>query len=241
VGAAIEINATTAGGRPIHTFRHPLTLAITYDAAGLSPAEQRRLLIAVFDSGGRRWTNLRTTLDAGSHALTAAVGHLSVFQVRRLSAAALRIAWPPAANGKPAQAAVVGGRAEACPSVAALRALIAANARRHARNDFGPPYPAGCLWVPIQLTDAALAPQFAGALAVARVTFRGSSRVGSGTLDGTGGAVAVLAVPFSPGAHDRVAGYAGPAAVADVVVVVTDRWGVRQPPALAHVVVMSRR
>jgi hypothetical protein len=253
-GAAIVLSATTtAGGVPsgdLHTFARPLTMALPYDPAGLTPAEQSRLVIAFLNPAGRTWTNLVTRVDPAAHTLTAAVSHLTIFQARLLTGPALRIAWPLAAHGQLSrpqgpQATIVGGRTGACPSVPALLKLIAANARRGLPNRFAPPYPAGCLWLPLQVSDPALAPQFAGAPVVVTAIYADRTRaVVTVRLDGQGHAIAVLAVRYRPRVTKRPPGHAAPAitparAVATLHIAVADRHGVRQPPLQARFVVVA--
>jgi hypothetical protein len=240
VGAAIALSARASGGQAIHVFAHPLTLTIGYDPTGLSSAEQSKLVLASLATTGRNWTSLRTTVDATAHTLTTRVSHLTDVQERLLRAPAVRVAWPVTGGGRPAQATIAGGRSGACPSVPALLRQIAANARRGAANRFAPPYPAGCLWLPLQVSDPGLTPQFAGARVGVTATFAGARRVGlTVRLDGRGHAVAVLALPFRPRPTDRVRGHAGAAAMVMLEVVAADRHGTRQPPIRYGFVVVA--
>jgi hypothetical protein len=237
LGAAIVLSAGTADGRLIHSFTRPLTLTVSYDPRGLSLAAQSTLFLAFFDTTSQSWISLPTTVDSSAHTLTATVTHVTLFQARLLAGAAVRLAWPRTVAGGPAQGTLVGGRTAACPAVPALLRLIA---HRRLEQRFARPYPAGCLWVPVQVSDAALAPQFAGAAVAVTATFADATRVVLDTrLDGRAHAIAVLAVPFLPRAGDRAPGHRGPAAVATIKVTVTDRHGTRQPPLQARFVVVA--
>jgi hypothetical protein len=239
---AVALTAISATGRSEPTFRRPLTLRLWYNPAGLSRAQQDTLVIAVVDPAGRRWSSLRTTVDTGAHTLTATTSRPGIIQARLLSGAVLRLAWPVIGHGQPAQSTIAGDRAAACPSVEALRNVIAANTQRGLRNPFDPPYPAGCLWLPFQLSDAALAPQFARARVVVTSAYPDRSRaVLTATLDSQGRATAVLRVRFRPRSHDHVGSHAGPAGLATLKIVVADRHGVAQPPISAHFVVVASR
>jgi hypothetical protein len=238
IGAAIIVSADTAAGGLVHSFARPLTLTVSYAPRGLPPAGQSKLVLAFFDTTSQSWSSLPTTVDTGAHTLSATVTHPMLIQARLLGGAAVRLAWPRTVAGRPAQGTLVGGRTTACPAAPALLRLIA-----HRRLDqrFAPPYPVGCLWVPVQVSDAALAPQFAGAAVAVTATFADATRVVLDTrLDGRAHAIAVLAVPFLPRAGDRAPGHRGPASVATLTVAVTDRHGTRQPPLQARFVVVAR-
>jgi hypothetical protein len=240
-GPAIDITAKDAAGNVIHTLSAPITITIGYDP---SITDTSKLVISFFDTTTNSWVALPTTVDPVAHTLTAVVTHLTLFQAQTLAAGAtvapqVTFARPVSKiTGRTAQGTVVGGRTTACPAVSTLLGDIATNIATPGKDKFdAPAYPAGCVWVPVQVVSPDLASQYSGATTVVTETFPDSSSVViTNTMDFRGHSISVFPVPYVPPAGAK---HGDPSTIATLDGVVIPQVGAVPPPLHERFVVIA--
>jgi hypothetical protein len=216
---------------------------------GRYAARRAELLGALDALGTLLYTSTGSaTVVSDAELLREVAAHLAAAAAIELPGATARPARPPLLHfalardpftSRPAQATLSGGRTAPCPpSGPSLLAILSAHVRANTAR-FTPPYPAGCLWLPIKVFSPTMAAQFSGATVVVTATFPDHTQVAmTNTLNSQGHAVDVLAMPFQPRPTDRAPGHRGAAAVVTLAGLITDRRGVAQPPISARVVVV---